>query len=211
MNDPGLVRLLLHKGETWEKITALGVANSVMELRRHDYTTRFLSAFHNALHGKRPGFLMRWKVGPNYRPLVDTLDEIAKSRRKGAGAFEASLCSGLPRMFNCSDKLFGRARRKEECRVAASSHIVRSSVLQVAAHRRSGSHRDPQALYRRGLRSNHSLNRGAHGDDGALFETRVFGSGLFLPPYGLAHLRQSLSRDRWRGSGSCKTGAQGVL
>ena len=81
LDDPGLVRLLLHRGTATEKAVAFGAANAIFELRRHRLTTRFLQAFHGALHGKPVGLLNTMLTSRRNRPLVRELNEIATSFR----------------------------------------------------------------------------------------------------------------------------------
>jgi hypothetical protein len=72
MKDPGLLRLLLHKGDTVDKILSLAVINGFSELQRHKLTVNFLTLFHECLQGEAPGFAkklmvtksLQWAVQP---------------------------------------------------------------------------------------------------------------------------------------------------
>ncbi|EXJ09708.1 PHP domain-containing protein [Nitrincola nitratireducens] len=46
MEDPGLLRLMLHKGRLQDKVMCLAVSNAMQELQRHKYTLGFLKTFH---------------------------------------------------------------------------------------------------------------------------------------------------------------------
>jgi glycosyltransferase involved in cell wall biosynthesis len=69
--DPGMLRILLHKGTTQEKIIALLVSNGFAELQRHKVTMNFIELFHNSFLGKSPGFTKRLFVPRVYKPVFD--------------------------------------------------------------------------------------------------------------------------------------------
>lgn len=99
MEDPGLLRILLHKGETSEKLLALGIANGAMELRRHRVTMRFLQMVHEALRGRSPGVLAQLATSRDFRPLVRILDGVAASRRRGSVELARHVDQALPALF----------------------------------------------------------------------------------------------------------------
>jgi glycosyltransferase involved in cell wall biosynthesis len=113
--DPGLVRMLLHQGSTRQKLWAFLIANGMSELRRHRYTSRFIDAAHDALHGKHVGFMQKYVFAGEYRPLVKELDRIASTRGEGPGATEARLRTSLPAIFRgLNDILASRIAAKVE-------------------------------------------------------------------------------------------------
>ncbi len=77
--DPGLLRILLHKGDTRQKITALLVANGFAELRQHKVTMKFINLFHESLTGIEPHFTKRWLIPKIYKPIFLQTKEIAQS------------------------------------------------------------------------------------------------------------------------------------
>ena len=79
--DPGLMRVLLHKGEPGQKITALLVANAFAELRQHKVTMNFVSLFHNSLTGRQPHFTKRWLIPQPYKPIFDQTRKMARTFR----------------------------------------------------------------------------------------------------------------------------------
>jgi glycosyltransferase involved in cell wall biosynthesis len=99
-SDPGLVRMLLHQGSTRQKLWAFLIANGMAELRRHRYTSRFIDAAHEALHGKHVGFMQKYVFAGEYRPLVKELDHVAATRGEGPGATEAQLRTSVPAIFH---------------------------------------------------------------------------------------------------------------
>lgn len=70
MQDPGLFRILLHKGDAKEKLLAFLVSNGFAELRRHKMTSRFIEIIHNAFQGEKPSLFIRLLVKKAYQPVV---------------------------------------------------------------------------------------------------------------------------------------------
>ena len=110
--DPGLLRILLHKGDTSDKLWCLGITNGLAELRRHRYTLRFLKAWHGCLQGEKPGVLLRMTVNKDFRPFLGHLKRIAKVRRKRPEALPETLDGILPEMFHGMMRLMLKRARK---------------------------------------------------------------------------------------------------
>jgi glycosyltransferase involved in cell wall biosynthesis len=75
--DPGMLRILLHKGTTQDKIIALAVSNGFAELQRHKVTMSFIEIFHDSFLGKSPGFTKRLFAPKVYKPVFDDAMKIA--------------------------------------------------------------------------------------------------------------------------------------
>ncbi|MBK7174166.1 MAG: glycosyltransferase [Bacteroidales bacterium] len=75
--DPGLMRLILHKGSLNQKMIAMLVSNGFAELRRHKVTMNFIQLFHESLTGQAPHFTKRWFVPKVYKPVFDEVTGIA--------------------------------------------------------------------------------------------------------------------------------------
>jgi glycosyltransferase involved in cell wall biosynthesis len=87
----------------------------VFEMRRHRYTSRFIDAAHEALHGRSIGLLQRHSFAKEYRPVVRELDEIARAKRERPGELADQLRSSVPAIFHeLSMILAGRIRAKVE-------------------------------------------------------------------------------------------------
>ncbi|MBK7213612.1 MAG: glycosyltransferase [Bacteroidales bacterium] len=69
--DPGLMRILLHKGTVNDKLISLLVSNAFSELRRHKVTMDFVRIFHEGLSGQKPHFAKRWFISKAYKPVFD--------------------------------------------------------------------------------------------------------------------------------------------
>jgi len=81
--DPGLIRLLLHKGDTSDKIISMIASNAFAEIQRHRVTMSFMELFHNCLLGKTPSFLKKVTVPKSYKPVFDAAKEMAKEHKEG--------------------------------------------------------------------------------------------------------------------------------
>jgi len=77
--DPGMLRILLHKGTNQDKIIALLVSNGFAELQRHKVTMNFIELFHNSFLGKSPGFTKRLFAPKVYKPVFDDALKIASN------------------------------------------------------------------------------------------------------------------------------------
>ena len=81
IKDPGLLRILLHRGETHDKLACLAIGNFLMEIQNHKYSSKYFQFIHNALQGRKPGKLVKWKVAKDYRFCVDILKRVANARK----------------------------------------------------------------------------------------------------------------------------------
>ncbi|MCX6251793.1 MAG: hypothetical protein NTX61_13705 [Bacteroidetes bacterium] len=79
--DPGLLRILLHKGTSNDKIIALLVSNGFAELRQHKVTMRFIELFHQCLIGKTPAFTKKWFIPRVYKPVFSDAVKIAETKQ----------------------------------------------------------------------------------------------------------------------------------
>lgn len=79
--DPGLFRILLHKGSLLDKTIALLVTNGFGELRRHKVTMNFIELFHQSFLGKAPHFSKKWFIPSVYRPVFDDARKIANTHK----------------------------------------------------------------------------------------------------------------------------------
>jgi glycosyltransferase involved in cell wall biosynthesis/predicted metal-dependent phosphoesterase TrpH len=79
--DPGLVRLLLHRGTASEKILSFLISNFFLEVQHHKTTTSFFRLFHESIMGKSPSLLKKIALKPSYKPVFDEIAGIAKAHR----------------------------------------------------------------------------------------------------------------------------------
>ena len=81
LKDPGLLRILLHKGDAMRKLWAFGIVNGFAEITRHRITMKFLKLFHECFTGNVPGFKTRLMVPRHYRPVFREAMQMAETRR----------------------------------------------------------------------------------------------------------------------------------
>ena len=143
MKDTGLLRLFLHHGSMEEKFACLGIANGMMELRRHKASMVFLSTFHNSLFGKRPGFLTGLSVSKDYKPFFNQVAKIAKAKRAGTEEFINILRESIPTLFKGLNALSARRieKNRDKFPVANPSEMKDFSSLmanlEIPVHLRS--------------------------------------------------------------------------
>jgi len=80
IEDPGLLRLLFHRGEISDKLACLAISNFLLEVKKHKNTQKFFNFIHQALRGKKPSKLVKWKIKKDYRFCIDYLGQIADSK-----------------------------------------------------------------------------------------------------------------------------------
>ena len=79
--DPGLMRIVLHKGTYRDKLIALLVTNAFGELRKHKVTMNFTELFHKSFLGVSPNFMKKWFIPGVYKPVFDDTKKIADAIR----------------------------------------------------------------------------------------------------------------------------------
>ncbi|MBV1788132.1 glycosyltransferase [Marinobacterium sp. D7] len=109
MEDPGLLRMLLHKGDLKDKMLCLALSNLLQELRRHKYTLSFLETFHQALKGRKPSLLVNLGVSREFKPTLKLIKQIARTQRKEPDRFPEALREAIPKLHReISHTLFNR-------------------------------------------------------------------------------------------------------
>ncbi len=113
MEDPGLLRLLLHKGALKDKLLCLALANLLQELKRHKYTLTFLDTFHQALKGRKPRPLLSLGVAREFKPTLKLIKQIARTQRKAPERFGDVLRETIPQLHrHISHTFFDRVHRQ---------------------------------------------------------------------------------------------------
>jgi len=80
--DPGLIRLILHKGTVTEKIIAFAASNLFHEVQKHKVTSSFIQVFHDSMAGKKPPILKKLIIKPAYKPIFKEAVNLAKTHQK---------------------------------------------------------------------------------------------------------------------------------
>jgi glycosyltransferase involved in cell wall biosynthesis len=99
IEDPGLLRMMFHRGEIEDKVACFAIANGLLEMKKHKKTQMFISSVHDALHGKKPDWLIRWNVPNDYRFAVTQLEKIADSRKEPSERFAAAVNDSINDLF----------------------------------------------------------------------------------------------------------------
>jgi len=135
MEDPGMLRVLLHRGEASDKVLSLAIANGIFELRRHNVTMELMRTIHRALHGHNPSLKVQLFTSKTFRPLVAKLREVAAAHRKGADALQDTLREVLPSVFRDLNKVLAK---RVEGKVARHKKTVSvkdlSGKLEIPTH-----------------------------------------------------------------------------
>ena len=131
--DPGLMRILLHKGTTTEKIISLLVSNAFAEVQRHKVTMVFIRNFHNCLLGKAPSLLNKLIIKPAYKPVFDNVVNMAKEHQRGKGIIAEEYYRSIYAIYaHLNELLFSRlAKKMSESK--ESSQIGLSDIEKVIA------------------------------------------------------------------------------
>ena len=132
IKDPGLLRILFHRGETSDKVVCFTVSNLLLEMQKHKNTQKFYDAIHGALHGKKVKKLVKWNAKKDYRFCIDYLEQIAESRQQSPEAFMATvnravpeLIAGLSRLIISRLEKSGLGGTKHKLSKLTSEEIVR--------------------------------------------------------------------------------------
>lgn len=80
--DPGLVRLLLHKGNTTDKMISFAASNMFGEVQRHKVTMSFIKLFSQCMMGKSSSFLQKLVLPSVYKPIFDEVAGMAKMHKQ---------------------------------------------------------------------------------------------------------------------------------
>jgi glycosyltransferase involved in cell wall biosynthesis len=105
IKDPGLFRIMLHRGSTWDKMGCFVVSNLLLEMQKHKKTMKFFSFVHGSLQGKKPNKLLKWQVSKDYRFCIKQLEKIAESRREGLEAFTETTNLAIRDLFTHLNRL----------------------------------------------------------------------------------------------------------
>ncbi len=115
LKDPGLLRMLLHKGEPKDKLIAYAAANGFMELKRHKTTFNFLKVFKDCFAGNVPGRIKRFIVTKDYREVFKLAANMAAIRRDDPEKAVSAFDSSIHKIFEILNKLLvSRAEKKIE-------------------------------------------------------------------------------------------------
>ncbi len=111
--DPGLLRLILHKGTTTDKFIAIAASNAFAEVQQHKVTMSFVKVFHNCFLGKKPGFLQNYIVPKVYKPVFDQAVMIADLHNESSSGDASAYNSHIADIYDkLNTLLFDRLEKK---------------------------------------------------------------------------------------------------
>ncbi|MEZ5501604.1 MAG: glycosyltransferase [Halioglobus sp.] len=105
IEDPGLLRIMLHRGEASDKLACFALSNILLELQKNKHSRKFFEFVHDALQGKKPNKMLKWKVSRKYRFCIAHLEKIADSRNGSAEEFTATVNQSIADLFTELNKL----------------------------------------------------------------------------------------------------------
>ncbi|MGO4893412.1 glycosyltransferase [Flavobacterium sp. W21_SRS_FM6] len=108
IKDPGLLRILLHRGSTWDKIGCFAVSNIMLEMQKHKKTMKFFSFVHDALQGKKPNKLLKWQVSKDYKFCITQLERIADAKRNKPETYIETVNVAMSELFTHLNQLIAK-------------------------------------------------------------------------------------------------------
>ncbi len=132
ITDPGLLRILFHRAEVSDKIACFVISNLLLEMQKHKKTQKFFKFVHDALQGKKPNKLIKWKIKKDYRFCIRYLENIADSKSQSPEVFISTVNETIISLFTDLNKLIIKrikesrkksGRKKLEC--LSSEEITR--------------------------------------------------------------------------------------
>lgn len=132
MEDPGLLRILLHRGSVYDKGMCFTLSNFLLEVQKHKKTVKFFKFVHEALQGKKPNKLFKWGVKKDYRFAFDGLEKIANSKRDDSPqAFVQTVNQVIPDLVHQLSLLLIQ-RVKNSGILGSSSTLASLSSLEIS-------------------------------------------------------------------------------
>ncbi len=112
MKDPGLFRILFHRGSASDKLACLTFSNFILELQRHGKSAMFFKFVHNALMGKKLNKLYTWRIAKDYKFSIGYLEKISLSRKKSSQQFINATDKGIAELFTSLNLLIIKRIKK---------------------------------------------------------------------------------------------------
>lgn len=128
IKDPGLVRILLHKGTPKEKLIAFLAGNAFMEIKRHNTTVTFLKIFHECFSGNPPAKSKRFIVKKDYKEVFDIASEMARIRRDNPDKALRVFDDSIAKIFEILLKLLVRRAEKSFEKINRKSDMAQMSI-----------------------------------------------------------------------------------
>jgi len=124
IEDPGLLRILFHRGEVVDKVSCFVISNLLLEMKKHKNTKKFFNFIHDALKGKKPNKLVKWKISRDYKFCIEYLEKIADSKHESPEVFVETVNRSIAEMFNKLSLLM--IKRLKETSVVSKDNGLKS-------------------------------------------------------------------------------------
>jgi glycosyltransferase involved in cell wall biosynthesis len=105
IKDPGLLRILLHRGDASDKLACFALSNALLGLQENKQSRKFFEFVHDALQGKKPNRMLKWKVSKKYRFCIAYLERIADSRKTSPEQFSRTVTESIAELFTELNRL----------------------------------------------------------------------------------------------------------
>lgn len=113
VKDPGMLRIFLHQGSTFDKLGCFVLSNFFLELQKHKNTMRFFDLVHDAFQGKKPGKMIKWSIKKDYKFCLGHLEQIATSQKQGDKEFVKTVDNALSDLFLQLNQLVVKRIKKQ--------------------------------------------------------------------------------------------------
>lgn len=120
IEDPGLLRVVLHRGSAKDKIGCLIISNLLLEMQKNKHIQMFFKFVHDALQGKKPNKLLKWKVNKDYRFCIDYLYRIADSQKGPAEKYVETVNQVISELFTDLCRLI--VKRVKDRKIVSEQH-----------------------------------------------------------------------------------------
>ena len=129
--DPGLIRLLLHKGELSDKVVSLFASNVFSEVQKHKITMSFIKLFHNCMMGEKPSFFRQLLLPSQYKPVFEDAVKIAEVSQQTGDELVDDYYGSVLSINNSLNSLLANRLNKKISDLNLSEHIEKNSLESI--------------------------------------------------------------------------------
>jgi len=129
--DPGLLRILLHKGTSRDKLIAILASNAFSELQNHKVTMRFIELFHKSFMGKAPKNYQKMMVPKAYKPIFKEATKIANARELPPKLMVKELSKSISTISDELNKVLYKRLTKKIEKLSKNSSLKKMDVNQI--------------------------------------------------------------------------------
>ncbi len=132
IEDPGLLRMLLHRGDTRDKIICFLIGNLLLEMQKHKHIKKFFKFVHDALQGKKPSKLITWKISKDYKFCIRHLEDIADSKKHSPEVFIETVNQSITELFNHLNQLIiKRVKKSSQTNYTGKTRLEKLSTEEI--------------------------------------------------------------------------------